>query len=101
MASKSQPTDDNRSQESTRQVSLTPFWLEGPFPPQASPRLVGQRDTKSGGRCPALLNASRPGDSMETQDDCRGIFIIAALAKRVIEPSHEICLVPGVDVLAH
>ena len=38
---------------------------------------------------------------METQDNCRCIFPIAALAERFIESTHEIRLVPGVDALAH
>ena len=54
-----------------------------------------------GREVPGVAERQPTLDSMKAQDDCRRIFAIAALAERFIESSHEVRLVPGVDILSH
>src|SRR6516225_5731483 len=98
MGSKLQPSGCIRCQESTNRQARDLFGFRSllkPAPGSFSSVIPGRR------QMPRVAERQPAHDSVETQDNCRGILMIAAPAKGLIDPSHEIRLVPCIDVLVH
>src|SRR6516164_9935197 len=98
MGSKLQPSGCIRCQESTNRQARDLFGFRSLLKP--APGSLGSVIPERR-QMPRVAERQPAQDSVKTQDDCRGIFMITALAKRLIDPSHEIRLVPRVDVLMH